>query len=399
MDTNRKATIQNSNKYGSFPFPTRRNDFTDDYEILPKVLGRGVNGKVYKCQHRQTGQICALKILEDSFRARQEIILHKKACENCQYIVKVVDVYENMFRSKRCLLIVAECMEGGELFHRIEQRKNKPYTERDAARYIWMIVQAVYHLHKMDIAHRDLKAENLLLTNETDDAILKLTDFGFAKEGNNEPLPLKTPLFTPLYAAPEILSNARYNKACDIWSMGVIMYILLCGYPPFFPKDEENSNYGMKYRIKTGDYQFPDAEWKNISQEGKSIIQRMLIVNPANRITIDEILTNPWLTELNSERSIDISPLQDAENRQQLQAAIASATDAQRQIDDDLDIEISGPEASRIAKRAAKKNRQIVLIDETFRKMRIETEYDHEESSATTTTESQSQSSDLSDKS
>ncbi|CAF3558646.1 unnamed protein product [Rotaria sp. Silwood1] len=334
-----------SNKYGSFPFPTRRNDFTDDYEILPEVLGRGVNGKVYKCQHRQTGQKCALKILEDSFRARQEIILHKKSCENCQYIVKVVDVYENMFRSKRCLLIVAECMEGGELFHRIEQRKNKPYTERDAARYIWMIVQAVYHLHKMDIAHRDLKAENLLLTNETDDAILKLTDFGFAKE------------------------------------------------------DEENSNYGMKYRIKTGDYQFPDAEWKNISQEGKSIIQRMLIVNPANRITIDEILTNPWLTELNSERSIDISPLQDAENRQQLQAAIASATDAQRQIDDDLDIEISGPEASRIAKRAAKKNRQIVLIDETFRKMRIETEYDHEESSATTTTESQSQSSDLSDKS
>ncbi|CAF3523512.1 unnamed protein product [Rotaria sp. Silwood1] len=370
MDTNRKATIQNSNKYGSFPFPTRRNDFTDDYEILPEVLGRGVNGKVYKCQHRQTGQKCALKILEDSFRARQEIILHKKSCENCQYIVKVVDVYENMFRSKRCLLIVTEW-----------------YSQ----------------FYRRSISFRiqfsDLKAENLLLTNETDDAILKLTDFGFAKEGNNEPLPLKTPLFTPLYAAPEILSNARYNKACDIWSMGVIMYILLCGYPPFFPKDEENSNYGMKYRIKTGDYQFPDAEWKNISQEGKSIIQRMLIVNPANRITIDEILTNPWLTELNSERSIDISPLQDAENRQQLQAAIASATDAQRQIDDDLDIEISGPEASRIAKRAAKKNRQIVLIDETFRKMRIETEYDHEESSATTTTESQSQSSDLSDKS
>ncbi|CAF4700375.1 unnamed protein product [Rotaria sp. Silwood1] len=393
MVNNRKATTLNS-----FPFPTHRNDFTDDYEILPEVLGRGVNGKVYKCQYHRTGQKCALKILEDSTRARQEIILHKKACENCQYIVKILDVYENMFRSKRCLLIVTECMEGGELFIRIQQRNNRPYTERDAARYIWMLVQAVYHLHIMDIAHRDLKAENLLLTNETDDAILKLIDFGFAKEGNNEPLPLKTPLFTPLYVAPEILSNERYDKACDIWSMGVIMYILLCGYPPFFPRNGENSSYGMKNRIRTGDFQFPDVEWKNISQEAKSIIQRMLIVNPANRITIDEILTSSWLTELTSERSIDMSSLQDVETREQLKAAVASAIDSQHRTDDDLDIEIFELDTSRIAKRAAKKNGQIALIDETFRKMRIETKYDHEESSATTTTESQSQSLDLSDK-
>ncbi|CAF1396448.1 unnamed protein product [Rotaria sp. Silwood1] len=332
MVNNRKATTLNS-----FPFPTHRNDFTDDYEILPEVLGRGVNGKVYKCQHHRTGQKCALKILEDSTRARQEIILHKKACENCQYIVKILDVYENMFRSKRCLLIVTECMEGGELFTRIQQRNNRPYTERDAARYIWMLVQAVYHLHIMDIA-------------------------------------------------------------CDIWSMGVIMYILLCGYPPFFPRNGENSSYGMKNRIRTGDFQFPDVEWKNISQEAKSIIQRMLIVNPANRITIDEILTSSWLTELTSERSIDMSSLQDVETREQLQAAVASAIDSQHRTDDDLDIEIFELDTSRIAKRAAKKNGQIALIDETFRKMRIETKYDHEESSATTTTESQSQSLDLSDK-
>ncbi|CAF4753109.1 unnamed protein product, partial [Rotaria sp. Silwood2] len=100
--------------------------------------------------------------------------------------------------------------------------------------------------------------------------------------------------------------------------MGVIMYILLCGYPPFFPRNGENSSYGMKNRIRTGDFQFPDVEWKNISQEAKSIIQRMLIVNPANRITIDEILTSPWLTELTSERSIDMSSLQDVETREQL---------------------------------------------------------------------------------
>ncbi|CAF4458733.1 unnamed protein product [Rotaria sp. Silwood2] len=390
MATHQSAIAEKSNKHDPFPFPTRRNDFTDDYDILPGVLGRGVSGKVYKCQHRQTGQKCALKILKDSNRARQEVILHKKACENCQYIVKVLDVYENMFRSNRCLLIVMECMEGGELFNRIQQRSDKPYTERDAARYIWMMVQAVYHLHKMDIVHRDLKAENLLLTNETDDGILKLSDFGFAKEGNNQPMPLSTPLFTPFYVAPEILSRARYDKACDIWSMGVIMYILLCGYPPFFPKDGEYSSYAMRHRIRTGDYQFPELDWKNISQEAKSTIQRMLIVTPQNRITIDEILTCSWLIELTSERPIDMIALQDAETRQQLEAAFVCASNEQRQTDDDLEIDISGPEASRIAKRAAKKNRHISLIDETSCTMRNETKHGEEEDSATTTTESKS---------
>ncbi|CAF2872527.1 unnamed protein product [Rotaria sp. Silwood2] len=311
MVTNRITTSQKSNNYGSFPFPTRRNDFTDDYEILPDVLGRGVNGRVYKCQHLRTGQKCALKILQDSMRTRREVILHKKACENCQYIVKVLDVYVRIF------------MEGGELFNRIEKRNDNSYTERDAARYIWMVAQAVYHLHAMDIA-------------------------------------------------------------CDIWSMGVIMYILLCGYPPFFPKLGEYSSSSMRNRIKTGDYQFPDVEWKNISQEARSTIQRMLTVNPANRITIGEILTCSWLTELTSERSIDMSSLQDTAIREQIEAAVAYATDEQRQIDDDdLDFELSGPGLSLIAKRAAKRKQQIDLTDETLRTIINETEHDHDENLAT----------------
>ncbi|CAF3694508.1 unnamed protein product [Rotaria sp. Silwood1] len=232
-------------------------------------------------------------------------------------------------------------MEGGELFNRIQQRSDNPYTERDAARYIWMIVQAVNHLHKMDMAHRDLKPENLLLTNESDDAILKLGDFGFAKEG-----------------------KMILIEACDIWSMGVIMYILLCGYPPFFSEGGHTISSGMKNRIKAGDYEFPDAEWRNISPEAKSTIQRMLTVDPAQRITIDEILTCAWLTELTSSRPINMVALQDVETRQQLEAAVASATDNQRRTDDDLGIEISGPEESRIAKRVAKRKQQIAVANE-----------------------------------
>ncbi|CAF0994742.1 unnamed protein product [Rotaria sp. Silwood1] len=211
-----------------------------------------------------------------------------------------------------------ECMEGGELFNRIQQRNDNPYTERDAARYIWMIVQAVHHLHTMDIALKEFFSFTLFLV----------------------------------------------QQACDIWSMGVIMYILLCGYPPFFSEGGHTTSSGMESKIKAGDYQFPDAEWRNFSPEAKSTIQRMLTVDPAQRITINEILTCSWLTELTSNRPINMIVLQDAETRQQLEAAVASATDDQRRTDDDLGIEISGPEASRIAKRAAKRNRHMAIADE-----------------------------------
>ncbi|CAF4770890.1 unnamed protein product [Rotaria sp. Silwood1] len=222
-------------------------------------------------------------------------------------------------------------MEGGELFNRIEKQNSQLFTERDAAKYIWMIAQAVYHLHAMDIA-------------------------------------------------------------CDIWSMGVIMYILLCGYPPFFPKTGEYSSSGMINRIKTGNYQFPDVEWQNISQEAKLTIQRMLTVIPANRITIDEILTCSWLTELTSERSIDMSLLQDTDIQEQIKDAVAYATDEQRQIDDDFHFELSGVESSWIAKRAAKRKQQISLTNETLYTMRNEIEHDHDENSAIAPTESNIQS-------
>jgi len=256
-----------------------------------------------------------------------------------------------------------ECMEGGELFNRIRQRHDKPYTEREAAHIILMIAKAVAHLHHMDIAHRDLKPENLLFTNTSDAAILKLTDFGFAKEGNNEQRPLNTPCYTPYYVAPEILSNDKYDKACDIWSLGVIMYILLCGYPPFFSIHGGAISAGMKTKIKAGEYQFPKSEWKNVSQEAKTIIQRMLTVDPAARVDIDWVLKCSWFTGTVPETPIDIRPMLDAENYEQMRVEIIAANHAQRRADteDDENINYLAPENSRIAKlRAAKRHRQTV---------------------------------------
>lgn len=151
-----------------------------------------------------------------------------------RHIVSIIDVYQNTVSNKRCLLVVMECMEGGELFDRIQKRQESPFTEREAAQTMHQICAAVRYLHSINIAHRDLKPENLLYTSPDANALLKLTDFGFAKEVNTNAMTLQTPCYTPYYVAPEVLGPEKYDKSCDVWSLGVIMYILLCGFPPFY---------------------------------------------------------------------------------------------------------------------------------------------------------------------
>uniref|UniRef100_A0A8C5JWX7 non-specific serine/threonine protein kinase n=1 Tax=Jaculus jaculus TaxID=51337 RepID=A0A8C5JWX7_JACJA len=196
---------------------------TDDYRLSKQVLGLGVNGKVLECFHRVTGQKCALKLLYDSPKARQEVDHHWQASGG-PHIVRILDVYENMHHGKRCLLIVMECMEGGELFSRIQERGDQAFTEREAAEIMRDIGTAIQFLHSQNIAHRDVKPENLLYTSKEKDAVLKLTDFGFAKETTQNAL--QTPCYTPYYVAPEVLGPEKYDKSCDMWSLGVIMYIL-----------------------------------------------------------------------------------------------------------------------------------------------------------------------------
>nr|ABI64145.1 mitogen-activated protein kinase-activated protein kinase 3 splice variant MK3.2 [Mus musculus] len=196
---------------------------TDDYQLSKQVLGLGVNGKVLECYHRRSGQKCALKLLYDSPKARQEVDHHWQASGG-PHIVRILDVYENMHHGKRCLLIVMECMEGGELFSRIQERGDQAFTEREAAEIMREIGTAIQFLHSRNIAHRDVKPENLLYTSKEKDAVLKLTDFGFAKETTQNAL--QTPCYTPYYVAPEVLGPEKYDKSCDMWSLGVIMYIL-----------------------------------------------------------------------------------------------------------------------------------------------------------------------------
>lgn len=268
---------------------------THEYSISDKVLGLGINGKVVECYHRATGVKYALKVLRDNVKARREVDLHWRA-SNCKHIVNVVDVFENVYANNRCLLVVMECMEGGELFQRIQDRAEGAFTEREAAEIMRDICKAVAHLHRMDIAHRDLKPENLLYSKPDETGVLKLTDFGFAKETTSLNS-LQTPCYTPYYVAPEVLGPERYDKSCDMWSLGVIMYILLCGFPPFYSNHGLAISPGMKKRIRAGQYDFPNPEWKNVSNDAKELIRGLLRTDPTQRFNIEEVLANKWIAK------------------------------------------------------------------------------------------------------
>lgn len=268
---------------------------SNDYDISNTVLGLGINGKVVECFNKTTKEKYALKVLRDNLKARREVELHWRA-STCRNIVNIIDVYENVYNGVKCLLVIMECMEGGELFQRIQERAEGAFTEREAAQIMRDICKAVAHLHSMNIVHRDLKPENLLYSKKDSSGILKLTDFGFAKETLNFNS-LQTPCYTPYYVAPEVLGPEKYDKACDMWSLGVIMYILLCGFPPFYSNQGLAISPGMKKRIRTGQYDFPNPEWKNVSQDAKDLIRGLLKTDPAERLTIEQIMGNKWIAK------------------------------------------------------------------------------------------------------
>jgi len=274
------------------PLTSKRHAITQDYDVSQKSLGVGINGKVLECYRKKDKGKFALKVLKDSVKARRELDLHWKACE-CPYVVKIVDVYENRFGKDDCLLVVMECMDGGELFERIQNRADHPFTEREAAATVRMISMAIIHLHTMNIAHRDLKPENLLYVEKSNASLLKLTDFGFAKETVS--VSLQTPCYTPYYVAPEVLGPEKYDKSCDMWSLGVITYILLCGYPPFYSNHGAAISPGMKRRIRQGQYSFPDSEWKNVSQGAKDLIRNLLKTEPSQRYNIQQLMNHSWI--------------------------------------------------------------------------------------------------------
>ena len=280
------------------------------------VVGEGVNGAVCECVSRATGKKFVLKTLIKDDYSLREIQLHF-ICTNSKNVVQIEAVYECDMRASatpnspivRCYAIVMEYMEGGDLYDFISTKGY--FTEPEAAHIIRQICEALFHLHCLNIAHRDLKPENSLTNikanlidskHTINDLIIKISDFGYAKEDDNQ---MKSPLYTPYYVPPEVIVNDAfwpgshvhfYDKSCDMWSLGVIIYILLCGYPPFFPEiDDKDITNEMVEKIKIGRYSFPEEDWGNISSDAKDLIKKLLVVEPNKRLTSVEVITHPWL--------------------------------------------------------------------------------------------------------
>jgi len=287
--------------------PTFRHIFTQEhkgnideyFEIERKDLGEGSYGVVNKARDKATDALRAVKTIDlkkvtNAARFEKEVAIQQNL--DHPHIVKLYDV----FKDAKKMYLVMELCTGGELFDRIvaeaekhadDGKEGQAFDERGAANYMQQILGAMFYLHSKDFVHRDIKPENFLLQSKADNAAIKVIDFGLAKEfkpGSKELM--KTKAGTPYYVAPQVLQGA-YDEKCDIWSCGVICYILLCGYPPFYGDRDED----ILRRVKKGDFDFPSPDWDEITSEGKNIIQSMLTLDPAKRPSAENLLDHAWL--------------------------------------------------------------------------------------------------------
>ncbi|XP_030291271.1 calcium/calmodulin-dependent protein kinase type II subunit beta-like isoform X14 [Sparus aurata] len=265
--------------------------FTDEYQLYEE-LGKGAFSVVRRCVKLCTGQEYAAKIINTkklSARDHQKLEREARICRLLKHpnIVRLHDsISEEGFH-----YLLFDLVTGGELFEDIVAREY--YSEADASHCIHQILDSVSYTHQHDIVHRDLKPENLLLASKCKNAAVKLADFGLAIEVQGEQQAWFGFAGTPGYLSPEVLRKEAYGKPVDIWACGVILYILLVGYPPFWDEDQHK----LYQQIKAGAYDFPSPEWDTVTPEAKNLINQMLTINPAKRITAQEALKHPWVCQ------------------------------------------------------------------------------------------------------
>lgn len=261
---------------------------TDKY-IIQDELGRGAFSVVKLAVEKSTGIKYAVKIIQKS-KVEQDMARLATEME----ILKKVDhpniiALKEIIDTKSCLFIVTEVVTGGELFDKIVELGQ--YTEKDAAVLVSKMVSAIDYLHSINIVHRDLKPENLLLKDSNNLSEVKLADFGLSKIVGTKVM-MQTACGTPGYVAPEVLTATGYDKEVDMWSIGVITYILLCGFPPFY-----NENLPELFeQILKAEYDFPEDYWKDISSDAKDFIRKLLVVDPSQRMTGKSALAHKWLS-------------------------------------------------------------------------------------------------------
>uniref|UniRef100_A0A672SWX3 calcium/calmodulin-dependent protein kinase n=1 Tax=Sinocyclocheilus grahami TaxID=75366 RepID=A0A672SWX3_SINGR len=253
---------------------------------------RGAFSVVRRCVKISSGQEYAAKIINTkklSARDHQKLEREARICRLLKHpnIVRLHDsISEEGFH-----YLVFDLVTGGELFEDIVAREY--YSEADASHCIQQILESVHHCHVNGIVHRDLKPENLLLASKMKGAAVKLADFGLAIEVQGDQQAWFGFAGTPGYLSPEVLRKDPYGKPVDMWACGVILYILLVGYPPFWDEDQHR----LYQQIKAGAYDFPSPEWDTVTPDAKDLINKMLTINPSKRITAAEALKHPWICQ------------------------------------------------------------------------------------------------------
>lgn len=270
---------------------------TAKYDIKA-LIGRGSFSRVVRVEHKSTRQPYAIKIIETRYREGREVceselcVLRRVRHTN---IIQLMEVFETAER----VYMVMELATGGELFDRIIARGS--FTERDATRVLQMVLDGVKYLHTLGITHRDLKPENLLYYHPGADSKIIITDFGLAnsRKKGDECL-MKTTCGTPEYIAPEILVRKPYTNAVDMWALGVISYILLSGTMPF----EDDNRMRLYRQILKGKYSFTGEPWPSVSNLAKDFVERILTVDPAQRLSAGQALKHPWIVSMAASSSM-----------------------------------------------------------------------------------------------
>ena len=263
-----------------------------------KLLGAGLGGSVSECVDRPTGVRYAVKTVPKGDQDQTESLSREVALlrdMNYRGIIRLVDVFED----DECVHLVTDLCAGGSLFDRIIKKKvggdgggrRRCFAEGDASRIVREILGAVSYMHRRGVAHRDIKPENLLFETTEEDSPVKVIDFGLAREhvgGQDEPM--RDSVGSPYYIAPEVL-RGEYDRSCDLWSVGVVAYVLLCGYPPFNGADRA----GIYRSVLDGRYRFPSRDWDGTSREAIDFVRRLLEVDASRRMTAEQALVHPWI--------------------------------------------------------------------------------------------------------
>ena len=267
-------------------FEISRKEPIENFYELGRELGRGASSVVKLCTQRGTSNEYAVKIIKKNVetkivRAEIGILLRLKHPN----IIQLKDLFE----TDSHLYIILELVKGGELFERVVERGC--YTEKDASAAVRELCEAVAYLHENDVVHRDLKPENLLYATDADDSVLKLADFGLSKMLTSDIL-MQTVCGTPGYCAPEVLLAKQYGCEVDMWAVGVIAYILLCGFEPFY---DERGDQAMFQRILKCQFEFVSPWWDDVSLSAKDLVCKLIVLDPTKRLTAKQALQHPWV--------------------------------------------------------------------------------------------------------